>query len=399
MAKTTRNSCRRQRRKPAFKATPEGYLAYKKQPGKRFPDSTSDKYLPQIRAYDRYCREHKIPFAEQDELFIEQEWFVVADELFFERYKRQPSASYVRNRYCALKSYFKFLTKIRAVPDNPLERIDAPVTDYGEVDWLTKAEDEALAAAEMDPLEEVLWALTRIGGLRISEVPYLLDEDVDLILGEIHVCDGKTRAAKRDVQMLPRLYSAVQRWRVYRDEIYGKPAPGASFIRTGRTSQTEMSDRPRHISTVYIDRIIKRIATRAQVRLHRDENGDPIALDKAGHNTSAVSAHTLRRTYGSDLLNRGVPIEVISEQLGHARTAVTEAAYARLLKRTVRQRVLSSVTGGVAAGDSAAAAIKRLFRADAASKQQTKKSRQQQLKQLELLAASIERQKLALLAA
>ena len=50
-----------------------------------------------------------------------------------------------------------------------------------------------------------------------------------------------------------------------------------------------------------------------------------------------MSPHTLRRTFGSDLLNRGVRIEVVSRQLGHADTRITEKAYAKLLRSTQRQ--------------------------------------------------------------
>jgi site-specific recombinase XerD len=31
-----------------------------------------------------------------------------------------------------------------------------------------------------------------------------------------------------------------------------------------------------------------------------------------------VTPHTLRRTYASDLINRGVPLEHVSKMLGHA---------------------------------------------------------------------------------
>jgi integrase len=229
----------------------------------------------------------------------------------------------------------------------------------------------------MDPLEEILWALARVAGLRISEIPDLLDEDVDLLANEIHVRDGKTRAAKRDVLILPRLRPAIERWRAHRDELYGDPANNASFIRTGRARVETTVDRPKHISTVYIDRLLKRVATRAGVRLHRDKDGNPIALDKAGHNTSAVSAHVLRRTYGCDLLNRGASIHVLSAQLGHAHIGVTQQAYARLLKKTVRDEVLGAIEGGITSLSGELASTRRKLKA--VSKRSAKQSREHQL--------------------
>jgi site-specific recombinase XerD len=49
-----------------------------------------------------------------------------------------------------------------------------------------------------------------------------------------------------------------------------------------------------------------------------------------------VTPHTLRRTYATDLLNRGVRLEVVSRLLGHSTTAVTEKFYAHLSDARLR---------------------------------------------------------------
>jgi site-specific recombinase XerD len=56
-----------------------------------------------------------------------------------------------------------------------------------------------------------------------------------------------------------------------------------------------------------------------------------------------VTPHTLRRTFGSDLVNRGVRLEVVSRLLGDASTAITEKAYARLEDATVRAEMLAAL--------------------------------------------------------
>jgi site-specific recombinase XerD len=43
-----------------------------------------------------------------------------------------------------------------------------------------------------------------------------------------------------------------------------------------------------------------------------------------GHDKSDVTLHTLRRTFGSDLINKGLRLEVVSKLLGHATTTITE---------------------------------------------------------------------------
>ena len=68
-------------------------------------------------------------------------------------------------------------------------------------------------------------------------------------------------------------------------------------------------------------RVVKRVSERAEITRVR------------------VSPHTLRRTFGSDLLNRGVRMEAVSKLLGHADVRVTQQAYAELLDQTVRDEV------------------------------------------------------------
>jgi integrase len=62
-----------------------------------------------------------------------------------------------------------------------------------------------------------------------------------------------------------------------------------------------------------------------------------------GHNLSQVSPHTLRRTFASDLLNRGLRLEVVSKLLGHASTTITLRAYAQLLDETARRELLHAL--------------------------------------------------------
>lgn len=91
---------------------------------------------------------------------------------------------------------------------------------------------------------------------------------------------------------------------------------------------------------------MKRTAARAGVRLWgRDEHGRPLAIDAGGKNVSRISPHTRRRTYSSDLLNRGVRIEVVSAQLGHSSVKITEKGYAKLRTQTQREELLRLGTG------------------------------------------------------
>lgn len=64
---------------------------------------------------------------------------------------------------------------------------------------------------------------------------------------------------------------------------------------------------------------------------------------QAGCRTAAIvppaTFHDLRRTYGSLLINSGVPAHVVQELLGHADLRTTRRAYAHLTAKTLRQAV------------------------------------------------------------
>jgi integrase len=98
-------------------------------------------------------------------------------------------------------------------------------------------------------------------------------------------------------------------------------------------------------------RVVKRVAARAGVRViactcnsrRVTLHGRGCPRTVSGDNRSGVTPHTLRRTFGSDLLNKGLRLEVVSKLLGHANTTITERAYAHLLGFTIRSELLEAL--------------------------------------------------------
>lgn len=60
-----------------------------------------------------------------------------------------------------------------------------------------------------------------------------------------------------------------------------------------------------------------------------------IVAQYAGIDKPRIASHWLRRGYGMMLLNKGVPLEVVSKSLGHSSIRTTENTYAKLLQSTV----------------------------------------------------------------
>ena len=76
-----------------------------------------------------------------------------------------------------------------------------------------------------------------------------------------------------------------------------------------------------HVATTRIgQRVTARNMQRSLTRL----------VKRAGINKN-VTLHTLRHTYGSTLLRRGVPIEVVSSLMGHANISITYNKYIHVL--------------------------------------------------------------------
>ncbi len=186
----------------------------------------------------------------------------------------------------------------------------------------------------------VVWLL-RWTGLRVSEACALKLEDVDLTpeRESLLVRKSKTAAGVRTIPIVPCLIPELDTWLA----LLGSPgvtSPQAHLLPTATGSAYKPT---------FVWRLVKRAGERAQVRpvdcrcgsrlRTRHERSCPRTT--SGENVSAITPHTLRRTFGSYLLNKGLRLEVVSRLLGHSSTVVTERAYAELLGATIRDELLA----------------------------------------------------------
>jgi integrase/recombinase XerD len=209
------------------------------------------------------------------------------------------------------------------VPSNPIEQIERPRIPQGRNDRLDNHESEALLRACKTPAEHIVVPLLLWTGMRGGEAESLLKRDVDLDSRLIVVRESKTATGLRTIPILQPLVPAISRWLVHQATL-GLDRPDSPFLAT-RTGK-----RMRHAQ---VWTVVKRVSGRAGVRVRT-------ATDMNARNVSAVTPHTLRRTFGSDLLNRGVRLEVVAKLLGHAQTTTTERCYAELLHTTIVQEAL-----------------------------------------------------------
>src|SRR4051794_2582189 len=213
---------------------------------------------------------------------------------------RTPSIRTTRNHIIALRAFFVFLSKFDYVDRNPVLAIDIPRAHRRKNDWLDESEDRAMLSAASRPVEAIVIPLLRWTGMRSGEVESLRIKDVDLAGEVVTVRHSKTIAGERTIPIFPPLRCEIRRWLDFQSA-RGIDSPQGFFLAT-------RSGRPMSHSQLWV--VVKRVAGRAGVR-RRAPTGDH-------HNISSISPHTLRRTFASDLVNKGVRLEVVSRLLGHA---------------------------------------------------------------------------------
>ena len=239
----------------------------------------------------------------------------------------------VRTRISALKRFFDYVDSMGRLVDadgrelrNPLDRIERPRAQRKANDWLSPDEDAALMASPINAQERMLLGLLRWSGMRVSEACALTWRDVDLGRGELRVRKAKTDAGIRTIPVLPELERDLRDWLRHITERGLYDLDGPVLVTNRRTA----------MGTNHAWRRLKAIAARGGVRARP-------APDASGENVSTISPHTLRRTFASDLLNRGVRIETVPNVLGHANTQVTSVHYAEMLASTARDEILGAM--------------------------------------------------------
>ncbi len=160
-----------------------------------------------------------------------------------------------------------------------------------ERDFITEDEFEQLAAAIKQPvIRTVVQTMFYTGG-RISEMINLKLEDVDLENKILHIIEGKG-GKDRDVPISDKLHKILKN---YLENIRDVEVELGRFFAIRRTGK---------VSASYINRSIKE------------------AVYELGWEKD-VSAHVLRHSFSTNLLERGASVVSIQKLLGHSSLRVT----------------------------------------------------------------------------
>lgn len=302
-----------------LKSLVEAFFVYLQR--RRKSPNTLKRWRPELRRFLAWAGDRQLAEITSQEL--ESGFLTEWEEEFRFRNGRDPSPNSVRAVIQALVSFYAFLDRFDFLVDgegrrlrNPALVLEAPaIRPAAELDWLRGEEDDALQGVEMSERERIIAFFLRMTGLRLAEALSLLNRDVDLDANTVHVRSSKSEAGYRPVPISPELRMHIQAWIAF-TKAQGWYAPDGPFLVT--RNRTAMKPQ-------YVEGVLERVGERAGL-------------------ARKLKPHTLRRTFGSHLLNHGARLEVVSRLLGHASTAITERAYARLEDATIRAEMLRALT-------------------------------------------------------
>lgn len=238
------------------------------------------------------------------------------------------------------------------IPSNPASRLTLPAPQTEAEQAVERVLDatqlESLFAAAGSLRTETMLRVAGEAGLRRGEVAGLKWPDVDLpgrrlsvrrsIVQERASADSPMRKIERTtkgrrarkVAITDALAARLGEW--YASAVVAGGATADGFVWPGRDGGP-MHDRS-------LARALERTLFRAGLVAH-NRNGEPTPL---------VTPHGLRHTCASVMLARGVPLIVVSRQLGHANPNITATIYAHLLGDSQLDEAAAAFAGGTRPG-------------------------------------------------
>lgn len=263
---------------------------------------TLTAYAHDLGGFEAFLREHlgvgDVPWERVDRLTM-RSWLA---HLARRGLSRRSSA----RALSAVRSFYRFLHRADRVEVNPARAVGAPKFDRHLPGHLDRAQVETLlTAAATRALEGRFtavrdWAILELfysAGLRLSELRGVNRADLDLLGGLVKV-RGKGRK-ERIVPVGTPAQRALREYERARDRLVATVGPKAE------RSAVFLSQRGRRISAKALHEAV--VARLAEV----DEG-------------AGLSAHALRHTFATHLLDQGADLRAVQELLGHASISTTQ---------------------------------------------------------------------------
>ena len=264
-----------------------------------------------------------------------------ADTLRKTTYRGGPiSPKRVTNARTMLHAALKEAVRLDLLPSNPVSKVRAPKANPKRVGGFTAEQVTALmAAAKGHALEPVL-AVAWQTGMRSGELRGLRWADCDLKAGTAKVEQSAASTGGPVFMQTPKTERSAR--------TIALPAPTVVILRAHRARQAEermaLGARWKDHDLVFPTSLGTAMHSGRAEQVYKDFR------DAAG--LPPLPFHALRHTYGSLALLAGVPLETVSENLGHRDISFTKRIYADVLleQKRVGADLMAQVIHRVKAG-------------------------------------------------
>lgn len=256
----------------------------------RYSLRTQRVYLHQVKAFLKYADDARD--IDQSETQLLRNYLLTRLEA------RDVSRSYHNQAISAIQFLYRHVFKQPQVLDD----LPRPRRDHRLPTVLTRDEVRRLYTAIGNPKHRAIIMLLYSAGLRVGEVVKLRPEDLDEARHMIHIRGGKGRKDR---------YTLLSDTALAEIKRYREPGIAGPWLFPG-----ERPEKP--ISTRSVQHVVE------------------AARQRAGINKS-VTAHTLRHSFATHLLEAGTDLRYIQELLGHASSRTTE------IYTHVSQRMLARI--------------------------------------------------------
>lgn len=214
-------------------------------------------------------------------------------EAYMQHLKERKKSTATRNRVVyVLRSFYGYAVKRELCKKNHAELLEPVAIIQKERDFITEEELEILISHIHQPvIRTVIQAMFYTGG-RITEMKNLKIKDVDFENEVIHIIEGKGKK-NRDIPIGKTLYPILTNYfnnirehdDIETDFFFAIPKSGS-------------------ISGNYVNRLLKEAVEELGWKKH-------------------ITAHVLRHSFGTNLLDKGASLVSIQKLLGHANLTVT----------------------------------------------------------------------------
>ena len=257
-------------------------------------EHTLSSYESDLRDLESFLSLRKTDFDSIDHIFIR-------DFLGY-LYERDLKKTSVARKLACLRTFFKFLVRDGRLKTNPADLVSSPRLSKTLPSYLP--EDEAAAVVEMpqggslrDLRDRAILEVLYASGLRVRELVGLNDENIDMAQQLVRVF-GKGRKQL----VVPFGDFAARALTAYLAE---RVRLGLAQAEDNGQTPVFVSIRGHRLSA----RDVQRLVEKTRLRLPSGRR---------------LTAHTLRHTFATHLLERGADLRAIQELLGHSSLATTQ---------------------------------------------------------------------------